>query len=175
MNKSKLKRHCMLPLFRVEVEKKVNPDKTSHRVYWEWVNASGKKNEAPPTFKNGTWNLFVDVVSKNNEVRSYPTTADANEDAWAKLKEAATASGYKDTISMVDKEKCTIDLQNGTLRILAQKIPTDDGWAPEVKLIYSDKDDLFKSSLKLSLDSAKHLSDIAAVFTNLAATFAEEK
>ena len=162
----------MLPLFKVEVETKSNPDKSSHKVYWEWVDVNEKKNVAPPSFKHGKWKLFVDVASPEKVIASYE--AGESEEAWKKLLAAAEAKGFKDTVSMTDKSSCKIDLQNGTLKIAARKITTDDGLAPEVKITYADKDDLIKTSFLLSLDTPKNLLDIARVFTELASTFGDQ-
>lgn len=162
----RLKHFCMLPVYTVEVEKIANPDKSCHRVYWEWVDASGKKNIAPPKFSNGTWKLLVDVISADKFLKTYD--AGENDDALVKLLAAAEGQGFKDTTVKTEKTSCNIDLQNGTLKILARKISTDDGWLPEVKFIYNDKDDLIRTSFAISLDSAKNLTDIANVFIGLA-------
>ena len=169
MNKEKLKHYCVLPLYQVDVEKKINPDKSCHKVYWEWVDASGKKNKVPPIFKHGTWKLFVDVITAEKVVNSYETGE--NDEAWNKLLIAAEGQGFKDTVSNTDKTNCTINLQNGELKIIARKVATDDGWSPEVKFIYSDKDNLIKTSFWVSLDNVKNLDDIAKVFSELAKTF----
>lgn len=171
MNKDKLKRFCMLPTYLVEVEKVNNPDKSYHRVYWEWVaipvseNDVGKKNTVPPTFKDGIWKLFVDIVSTDKTIKSH----DAGEcdDAWNKLAFAAESKGFKEVSTKIEKASCSVDLQNGVLKILARKITTDDGLVPEIKFIYIDKDNSIKTSFTVLLDNSKNLIDIAEVFTNL--------
>jgi hypothetical protein len=181
--REKLKHFCMLPLYKVEVEKVINPDKSCHQVYWEWIcRPDGKKNESPPICtlgvaakqqQIGSWKLFVDVISTDKFVKSYE--AGESDEAWNKLLVAAEAKGFKVTASKVDqqieKTSCIIDLQNGTLKILAKKVATDDGWSPDIKFIYTDKDDLIKTSFQVSLDSVKNLTDIAEVFTGLAEKF----
>src|SRR5208283_2363925 len=168
MNKDKLKKFCMLPTYRIEVEKINNPDKSCHRVYWEWVDEKKSKNIVVPKFKDGTWKLMVDVISAENVVRTFE--AGDSDEAWNKLLSAAEAKGFK-TTAKIEKTSCNIDLQNGVLKILARKITTDDGTAPEVKLIYADKDELVTTTFTLVLDNAKNLGDIAEVLMKLAGKF----
>jgi predicted DNA-binding antitoxin AbrB/MazE fold protein len=165
----------MLPVYIVEVEKVINPDKSYHRVYWEWVtipvseNDISKKNIVPPTFKNGIWKLSVDIVSTDKTTRSHD--AGESDEAFSKLMFTASNNGFKEITTKIEKTNCSIDLQNGVLKILAKKVAIDDGYIPEIKIVYIDKDDSIKTSFNIILDNAKNLTDIAEVFINLSSKF----
>lgn len=153
----------MLPKIRIEVEKKINPDKSMHIVYWEWCAPNGVRPVvgSQPKNKIGLWKIFVDVISADKSVKSY-NVAESDE-AWQKLLDEALLFDYRDDESI--SYQCCIDLQNGTLQIEISKMLTDEGWVPDLKLVYSDKDDFFKSTFQGGLTSKKDLKNIIEMLT----------
>lgn len=164
MNQDKLRKFCLLPKFKIEVEKKVNPNGSLHIIYWEWCAPNGVRPTigTQPKNKVGLWKIFVDVISKDKSVKSY----DVNEDdvAWGKLLEEALLIGYKDDDS--NSYQCYVDLQNGMLQLIVTRMLTDEGWLPELKIVYSDKDDLFKTTIECGLTSKNDLKNMIDMLTD---------
>ena len=163
MDKDDLRKFCTLPTWRVEVERKINPDKSSHKIFWEWVTLDGKRSEGVPKNKIGKWQLFVDVVTPGKCVSTFDTGE--TDLAWEKLLEAATNAGYE---RKPDQEEFTLDLQNGILKFTVVRMLTDEGYVPELKLVYKDKDDLFSSTFELNMENTDNLKHLGEMFLTLA-------
>lgn len=173
MNSDKLKKFCLLPKWKIEVEKKINPDKSSHVIYWEWVTLEGKRSIVTPQNKLGKWQLFVDVVSADKNLRSYDT--EEGEAAYNKLSEAAQAQGFMVELGESQTETCSIDLQNGILSFKVSRVFTDDGFVPQLKIEYADTDDFIKQTIDINLNSRKDLLALSKMFANALNLRGEEK
>lgn len=163
MNLDKLKKFCLLPKWKIEVDKKINPDKSSHVIYWEWVTLEGKRSIVTPQNKLGKWQLFVDVISTDKTVKSYDT--EEGEAACNKLLEAAQIQGFTES-GENQSETCSIDLQNGILVFKVSRVFTDDGFVPQLKIEYTDSDDFIKQTLDVNLNSRKDLLALSEMFAN---------
>ena len=172
MNLDKLKRFCILPKWKVEVEKKINQDKSGHIIYWEWIALDGKRSIVLPQNKLGKWQLFVDVISPDKNQRSYDT--EESEVACNKLLEAAKVQGFTES-GEIQSEICEINLQNGILTFKVARVFTDDGFVPRLNIKYTDNDDFIESSYEVNLSSVKDLSALSEMFANAVNLKGEQK
>jgi hypothetical protein len=172
MNLEKLKKFCILPKWKIEVERKINPDKSGHIIYWEWITLDGKRSIVVPHNKLGKWQLFVDVISPDKSQKSYDT--EESETAYNKLMEAAKAQGFAES-GEVQSEICEINLQNGKLTFSVSRFFTDDGFVPQLKIDYTDNDGFIKTSHEINLNSVKDLSALSEMFASAVNLKGEQK
>lgn len=152
-----------MPTWRVEVERKVNPDKSSHKIYWEWTALDGTRSQVVPKNKIGQWKLFVDILSPGKALSTFNATE--NDLAWEKLEDTAENVGYQEKLG---QEDFSVDLQNGIIKFQIKRVLTDEGYQPQLRVAYADNDDFISTFIDINLDSTANLKCIGEMFLSAA-------